>query len=60
MIMGRPQRSLPPGKPEQLTQHELAKKLPPPVVHGPHTGTALRPALLSAGSAVIGNEGHHG
>lgn len=47
MTMGRPQRPLPPGKPEQLTQTppELARKLPPPVVHGPHTGTALRPAL---------------
>lgn len=45
MTMGRPQRSLPPGKPEQLTEHGLAKQLPPPVVHGPLTGTPLRPAL---------------
>lgn len=48
MTMGRPQRSLPPGKPEQVTRNSLkdaAMHLSPPVVHGPLTGTTLRPAL---------------
>lgn len=45
MNVGRPERSLPLGKPEQLTQTalRLAMKLSPPVARAPNTGTALRP-----------------
>lgn len=44
--MGRPQRSLPPGKPAQVTVPQgHAMHLSPPVAHALHTGTPLRPAL---------------